>query len=103
MHAEHKKVEILPWNRLATLPRDTTCMDLALALQLLWVVNVQDYVDNIIEVDKTSMVTWASFFADRFKGSKQHLSAETAIKILLPVLDESFCNLSTIVHSLRIV
>ena len=48
------------------------------------------------------MVTWGSFFADRFKGSKQHLSAETAIKFLLPVLDESFCNLSTIVHSLRI-
>ena len=76
-------------------------MDLALELQLLWVVNVKDYVDTIIEVDKTSTVTWASFLADRFKISNQHLSAESAIKILLPVLDESFCNLSTIVHCLR--
>ena len=83
-------------------PHDATLFPSAIAVQKLWVQNVEDHLNGKV-VDKDSTVPWSSFFADRSIKENRHLSAEPVTKLLLPVLDETFCTLSTITHALKVL
>ena len=58
----------------------------------LWVSNVEEHI-NGKDLDKDSTATFAAFHAAISMQSKRHLSDLPATRALLPVLDESFCNI----------
>ena len=81
---------------------DPKLLQSANAVQNLWVQTVEDHVNGKV-LGKKSTVTWPSFYAHKSLQENRHMSAAPATKMLLPVLDETFCTLSTIVHALKVL
>ena len=81
---------------------DPTRIQSALEKLTLWVSNVEEHIMNGKVVDKDSTATFAAFHAAISMQSNRHLSDLPATRALLPVLDESFCNISNITHALKV-